>query len=694
MFAWAAFAVESSFSVHSCFGDGMVVQRGKPVRISGTATPRTVIKGRFRGAEAKAEVGVDGAWELEFPAGEAGGPFDLAVWTPVATTELRDILVGEVWICTGQSNMEYPVGTMRPFWGYPDGDAAAAEGDPSIRLFHVQRGLCPDGPCDEVPGRSKWRRGDDIGAVKRFSAVGWFFGLELRRRLGPDVPIGLVCDCWGGTKIESWISEATLEANGEAYALEKLAKAKDISNLTPDDDTAANKRLRANLAAWLRDKYFGPHAAESAAAAGWAAPELPDGEAAMWKRGPRASGGGLLKVGVTWHRREFTLPDGWAGRQAILRMKRVDDCDETFVDGVKIGATGIETPKYWMHEREYRFTVGAADGGRHVLAIRHQNHFGTGHFDGPVTVALADGSGEPVELQGGEWMERVEFHVDPKVTGVRPEPPEADQVQRESPHVPATLFNAMIRPMTFLNMRGAIWYQGCSNAGFPKKYRDYQREIVEDWRSAWKDPSFVFIGTQLSAFRTHTPKSRLADDFWKGDEPGMNLGFAPIRDSQTTLLGMPGCGLACTIDVGDHSDIHPSRKREVGVRLASEAMRLAYGDASALPGPRGASAADIGGGRVRVTVSDAGAGIEFRGEAAASGHAGPHLFALYGADGSAAWADATLDADGSIVVSAAEIAEPARVEYAWSSCPPDPCVYRKGDSIPLFPFSLEVQGRR
>ena len=223
------------------------------------------------------------------------------------------------------------------------------------------------------------------------------------------------------------------------------------------------------------------------------------------------------------------------------------------------------------------------------------------------------------------------------------------------------------------------------------KYRDFQRELVEDWRRAWNDPDFVFIGTQLSAFRAHHPKERFPDDFWKNDTPTSNRGYAPIRDSQDFLFDIPGCGLACTIDVGDHSDIHPSSKQAVGERLANEAMRLAYGDASALPGPRGASAKAEADGTVRVTLRDAGDGIELRGEAAASGHPGPHLFALLREDGTGEWADARIDTDGTLVVSAPGVERPVRVEYAWSAFPPDPCLYRKGDGIPLFPFSLEVQ---
>ena len=332
-----AFA-SSAFSIHNCYGDHMVLQRDRPVRISGTAAPGADISGKFRDANAFATADADGNWTLEFPAGGAGGPFDMVVSAKSSVT-FRDVMVGEVWLCSGQSNMEYPVWSSANFWGLPDGEAVAADGDAGIRLFHTPRAVAPDSPCDEPPGRPVWRLGNDPAAVKPFSAVAWFFGRELRRRLGPDMPIGLVESAWGGTLIQPWISEATFAAAGEDAVLDAIAAAKAALGTDPEASRDEfQRKARERLETWLRDKYFAPFADVSAKAlADWAKPVLPPEEEAQWKRCPMGAGGGLEKVGVTWHRREFTLPEDWAGKEVVLRIKTLDDCDETFLDGVKIG---------------------------------------------------------------------------------------------------------------------------------------------------------------------------------------------------------------------------------------------------------------------------------------------------------------------------------------------------------------------
>ncbi|MBR3084776.1 MAG: hypothetical protein IKH04_00090 [Kiritimatiellae bacterium] len=680
--------------MHSCFGDHMVVQRDFPVRFSGTARPGAAVSGTFRGVSATATASASGDWELEFPAGGAGGPFEFSATCDGARTELHDILCGEVWLCSGQSNMEYPVIPSGPFWGLPEGHDVATRGDPSVRLLQIPRRMAPDGEIPETPASAKWKVADAPDAILEFSAVAWFFGLALRRELG--VPVGLVHSSWGGTAIQPWISRDAFARSGRTVELETLEKA--LSD-NPEDHKLDDNYLRqvAAVREWLRDKYFQTDPGTTAeAVARWAAPELPAGEEAKWRRGPRGCLAGLAVPGVCWFRREFVLPESWNGRELVLHADGVNDCDEMFVDGAKIGETFLETPGWWAAPRDYAFTPKAAPGGRHVLAVRVQNHFASGSFNGELFIQPSgDCDSAPVELSDGDWLERIEFRVDKKKAGVRPPVSSDAGMTRDSAQLPTTLFNGMVACLRPLTLRGAIWYQGCTNRGDPGSYAELQDILIDSWRHAFRNPGLVFIGTQLAAFREHHPELRLPEDWWRGLTPGESIdgqSFVYIREAQALLLDRPGCGVACTIDVGDHSDIHPRWKKPVGERLAHEALRLAYGRSDALPGPRAAKAERLPDGEVRVTLRDAGGGLEIRsaktGEAASA--IGPHLFALHGDDGQCAWADATLEPDGTIAVRSGKIANPVRVEYAWSDYPPDADIRRATDSLPLFPFSLEV----
>ncbi|MBR1608894.1 MAG: hypothetical protein IJ678_04680, partial [Kiritimatiellae bacterium] len=565
----------SAFSLHGCFGDHMVLQRGAPIRISGFGEPDTAVTGVFRGRSANCTVGESGEWELSFPACEACGPCELAVRSYAgAQIVLHDVMVGELWFCSGQSNMEFPVLSREtPFWGLPDGEKCAAEsGDAGIRLFQSPRGLCPDSPCAEPPGRPCWKLGDSPEAVGEFSAVAWFFGKALRRMFGGGVAVGLVHSSWGGTMIEPWISRAGLEKGGFADELAALDAAAEFRSGATNDAFAALHASRvADLRAWLRDRFFASDPATTAdALAHWAAPQLPPGDDKKWKRGPRDCSA-LTRPATVWYRREFTAPPSWEGKTVAVHMASVNDCDETYLDGGKIGETDVSTHAYWAQPRDYAAVLEPAPGGRHVLAVRVMNHFSSGNFKDEVSISCFGAEPAKIALDGGEWAERTEFVVDPEKAGVRPPVPDGAETPRLSAQTPSTLFNAMVAPFAHLAVHGAIWYQGCSNSQRPQNYARLQDALVAAWREAFRNPDLVFIGTELSAFREQRPGDRLAEDWWRAlspDESALSGGFAPIREAQRRLLDMPGCGLACTIDVGDAFDIHPARKRPVGERLA------------------------------------------------------------------------------------------------------------------------------
>ena len=683
--------MRSSFSIHNVYGDHMVLQRGKPIRIAGTATPGLGITGFFLGHEATAVADADGEWIVEFPPANSGGPYTLSVecdCSAQSRIELHDILVGDVWFCSGQSNMAYPVWSPHPFERLKDGEAiAAAANDDRLRLLQVPWGVDPDTPCTEAPGRPAWMPATTPEAVKPFSAVGYWFGRRLRETVGGDVPIGIVNSSWGGTLIEPWIPEDAYARAGRKGELAVVAIARDLF-VRRDEMSALIGDARRALADWLGNKFFATDPAATAdALARWASPEFVPG--AEWERGPLDRLDTIAAPGVFWLRREFTLPESCAGRPAVLSIAKVDDSDETFVDGARIGATGIETPQYWAVQRQYPFTVPETAGGRHILAVRVIDHFRSGFLLPPVTLSV-DGLDESLDLAGGEWARRVEFMADTDAIGLRPPAPDEMGGARASCQTPTTLYNAMVHPFTVMNICGVAWYQGCSNSWVDpgNEYLALSRLWIGAWRRAWRDEGLPFLVTQLASFAEHHPETRLPDDFWRDDTPDSRPGFAPLRETQERFAAEERqVGLACTIDIGDHSDIHPANKRDVGLRLAHEALRIAYGRADAMPGPC-LDTATSEGGALRIRFRNVGAGLE------AAGGIGPHLFALAGSDRKFAWAKARLDADNTVVVDCDEVPEPRFVRYAWSAYPPNVTLRRKGDGLPVLPFRFGPTSQR
>jgi len=699
--ALASFALSavppSAFSVDGIFTDHMVLQRRRPVRLSGTAAAGVIVTVRLGEGAARVQADASGRWSAELPAMEAGGPYEVEVLAspdaqsrPFSTIRLRDVMVGEVWVASGQSNMEFWVlgeNLESPrFYHLPDGEAVAAEKDPDLRVFYVPRALSIDGPCANPPSGTCWKRADTREANGRCSAVALWFARELRRQLG-GVPVGIVSSSWGGSRIQAWMPDAAFRALGDRATLGALEgirqPAFDASKPRATSAEELREGLRQAMKDWLvRFRMTAPRQTAEARRE-WG---RPDADLSQWRRAPRGEMEGLLRPGAAWYRFDVEVPASWKGR-AKIHLDYVNDLDETYLDGVLVGATTEDVPEYWKAPRDYE--VADLAPGRHVVAVRAEDHYLTGEI-GPNLWIENAASGERLPLGTGDWLERVEFVADIGKIGPRPQDVAGTVVEpRYDYQSPTTLYNAMIAPVAAMNVGGAIWYQGCSNAGDPEGYVGMQEKLIEAWRAAFRDPAMPFVITQLSAWKAHRPADRLPDDFWKGEaNPAGCVGFGLFRLAQDRCRLFPKVGVACTVDIGDHSDIHPSNKREVGRRLAHEAMRVAYGDLSFAPGPRAASVVRDGGALV-VAFSDAEGGLALDGGGTAF-H--PHLFSLAGADGRHAWADGELLADGHVRVSCGAVADPRTVRYCVSAYPPGVAFRRKSDGLPVYPFEISVGG--
>ena len=684
-----------AFSLPNVYSDHMVFQRGEPIRIAGTAPARAKIAVAFDGLRKTVRADRSGEWAAEFPAQPAGTGHSVRVENGCgAVVELKDVAVGDVWFAGGQSNMEFPV-VGSQFYGLPGGWELAGEADdPDLRILYSKRAVSPDGPCRDLPRGAEWKPATSRDAVGICSAVGYLFGQLLRKRLG--IPVGIVSSNWGGCRIEPWIDEGTLRRHRCAPEIAKIERARRLAKTGPDAEEKRAKRDAAarmkKLETWLRRKFFASDpAASKAALASWA---KPGADLRAWTRGPLAEMAGAKQPGVIWYRREVEVPADWAGAGLRFRAEWMNDTDEVFWDGEKIGSTWIDTRTYWYSMRDYAVPAGLAKPGRHVVAVRLANHFGAGGL-GSLWIAK-DGTDRRVDLQGGDWFERVEMRPS-KECGERPVVPVgAEEDSRAVFTLPSTLFNAMFAPLSPFRFKGAIWYQGCSNVDETGKgarnYVRFQKYLVESWRRATRSPDMAFLQVQLAGYESNRPADRLPDDFWR-DRPPDDAGWCDMREAQAKIRSERLCDLVTAADIGDHSDIHPSNKREVARRLDALAGKMVYGAKGTATGPV-LKAVTRKGSALRCTFTETGSGLVVRetpvcglpGFKPAPGTFAPeeHAFAVAGPRGKWAWAEAKLEG-GAVVVSSPAVPNPARVRYAWAPYPPSMRLFNK-EGFPAFPF--------
>lgn len=611
------------------FTDHAVLQRGVPLPVFGVATPGeeiTVTLGAAAGepVTARTTAGADGAWAVTLPAQEAGGPWVLTAKGKTTVT-LQDILVGDVWFCSGQSNM---AGTLK---SYATTEELAAINTAGIRVFTQWNGARAT-PAADVEGL--WLRATPENAPG-FSAVAWYFARRLHAEL--NVPIGIVVSAAGGTNIISWSGPEAFKANPEAAG-----------------EFARIDGLMARFGGKVDDRGFEAVTFDDRGAE-WS--ELPSpGE---WEKSVPA-----LKNfdGVLWVRKTVSIPAQWAGRGLVLRFGPIDDRDVTYFNGVQVGAMGPETPFQWQVPRVYRVPASLVRSGVAVIAVRITDKSGGGGFLGkPEEMSLepaadtGEGSGEPATKEpaliplAGAWRYRV----------VESWPGAGE---------PTALYQNMVAPWARTPLKGFLWYQGESNAPAAKAYRGLLRGMIVDWRKQWGLGELPFIVVQLPEYGAI--KEQPTSSTW-----------ASLREAQAKVAAeVPGVGLVVTMGLGDPKDIHPKRKREVGDRVAGVALGRVYGKAGVFSGPVFAGQT-VDGAAIRVTFTGTGGGLVGQGDGVLKG------FAIAGKDGVFAWADAKIDGADTVMVSAAGITEPAYVRYGWADSPT--CTLANKEGYPAAPFRTD-----
>lgn len=576
------------------------------------------------GQSADAVAGADGRWQVLLPALPAGGPHTMTVTGP-ETVNLQDILIGDVWICSGQSNMEWKVASSN--------DAAAeiaAADHPQIRSITLPHVTAAQ------PQTTFTSSGWEVCSPQTaggFTAVGYYFGRKLHEDL--KVPVGLIHTSWGGTIAEAWVSKEGLAPIGDFNAAMAALEAQ-AGGAKPEDEWFS-KHDAGTKEDWSAEVFDD---------ASWTSLEQP----LQWMGSPVAELANL--DGVVWFRRSLELAPGIEGKEAVLELGAVDDEDTVWLNGRKIGEG-----EGWLNQRSYKVAAGLLKPGKNVLAVRVLDHSGGGGMTGPPDRMKLSFDTGFVPLNG-PWR----YKVGADLAKNPPFPRRAGG----NPNVPTVLYNAMVSPLLPYGIKGAIWYQGESNAARAQQYRKVLPALIGDWRKRFGQGEFPFYIVQLANFMQKQP------------EPG-GSDWAELREAQAmTGKNVPNSGIAVTIDIGEAADIHPRNKQDVGKRLALQALAKTYGKDLVAAGPEFKSA-KVEGGAIRLGFDSVGGGLVAKDGTLKS-------FAIAGEDKKFVWAEARIDGE-TVVVSSPQVAKPVAVRYGWENNP-DATLFNK-EGLPAAPFRTD-----
>lgn len=622
-------AVHAEVRLPQFYGDHMVLQRQRPIPVWGWATPGEKVRVSFHGQKRSAVANETGRWRVLLRPESAGGPYDLQVQGENVLT-LRDVLVGDVWLGSGQSNMEWSVGDSM------DAAREIAQSDyPLIR--HIK-----------VPKTIAWRPADDTAPaawqiskpanVAAFGAVGYFFARHLHRQLG--VPIGIVNASWGGSNLETWLSPQALLAQPELGGVN-----------VPQDRQSYVARYRQRMSGAV-ERWQGRQWEVAKDVAQWKTADYDDQAWATLRVPQYWEEQGLDGFdGVVWYRRTFELTAEQLAAGASLELGRIDDCDESFVNGQALGATC-----QWDAQRRYPVPDGLLKPGKNVVAVRVTDTGAGGGFFGTADQVRLQTSAGSVPLSG-LWRARVESLLD------KGEPAPND--------LPGLLFNAMIHPLTGMPIRGVIWYQGESNVPRAAQYVSSFQALIADWRQQWQQAQLPFYFVQLASFLP------LDKNSWQGST------WAELRDAQRQALTLPATAMVVATDVGDANDIHPRNKQAVGQRLALSALRGSYGQTTLLASGPSYRTMRRRGDALELRFGDVGGGLRIAGKNGAPLQG----FAIAGADQKFVPARARLVGD-KVLVSSPDVPHPQAVRYGWLDNPEQANLINRA-GLPASPFRTD-----
>jgi len=611
--------------------DGMILQRDVPVKIWGWASSGEKVILNFKNQSFETVTSGDGKWQITLPAQKAGGPYEMKV-SGSNSIVLQDILFGDVWLCSGQSNMETTMSRVSPLYGKEIETCA----NPKIRFFQVPVRWNYNSPQQDIQG-GKWEETNPQSILK-YTAVGYFFARDLYEKY--KVPVGIIQCAAGGSSAESWISEESLKVFPEQYNIAKqLSDTTTMRNLLSSEQSAQRKWFNELGKSDLGQK-----------GTTWLTPQLDDSDWSAFQLPSSFKEAGMdFNSGVIWVRKDIELPENFAGKPALLEIGTIVDSDSVFINGKFVGTTGYQYPP-----RRYTIAPEILKSGQNNITVRVVSQSGNGAFikEKPYQLTV---DGQTFDLKGS-WKYRIGAKCGPCPSTTF------------FPGKPLGLYNAMLYPIVNYSLKGMVWYQGESNAERASEYKTVLSTLIGEWRRLWNQGNQPFLFVQLPDFME--PKNEPSEGDW-----------ATLRNQQLKTLSVPNTAMVVTIGLGEKNDIHPLRKKEVGQRLALTAEKLAYNEKKLVASGPIYQSMKVKGNTIELNFSDCGSGLTTN-DCKELKH-----FAIAGADKKYLWAKAEIKGN-KIVVWNDAVSKPAVVRYAWADNPAGANLYNK-EGLPASPFTTE-----
>lgn len=624
-------SAHTQISLPKVFGDSMVLQRGIKIPVRGNSTPGALIVAKLGAVQATARANDEGKWQIKFPVFKEGGPYTLQIaesGKPASKIELKGILIGDVWVASGQSNMEFQVQQGK------DANKEIANANfPQIRFLVVERDKQLKPLTDIRSG--KWKVCDSSN-VKEWSAVAYYFARKIHG--DQNVPVGIIESTWGGTPVEAWTSRDMLLTS-------PITRAKTLSNdtlkMSPED-------LDADSLSWVRiwNIVYNPQNNTDKTVpvkeyndSDWTTIEMPNVL--------KDFGIGYYE-GMVWLRKKITLPESFHQKDLTINLGHPEMNYSLYFNGEEI------CRNIWNSNATHSFTIPRrlVQSGENIIAVRVAMLWGGGGLNPPAEdLYITDGSSK-ISL-AGKWLYKKDLETAfPKILNYQ--------------YYPTVLFNAMINPLIPYGIKGFIWYQGEANTAAAYDYRKLFPMLIKDWRQRWQQGNLPFLYVQLANFMK--PKPLPSESEW-----------AELREAQTLTLSLPNTGMACIIDIGEADDIHPKNKQEVGRRLALIADKLVYKKDGVAYSPIYKSFRKEGS-RIRISFANIGSGLSIKEGRELTG------FSIAGKDKNFYWAKAVIEGN-EVIVSCDKVAEPVAVRYAWADNPE--CNLVNSEGLPAVPFRTD-----